>query len=325
MIRENKTHLIIFDALDRVGNDWRSIRELTKSLLTTVLQLRSFERIRAKIFVRPDMESDREIWSFRDGSKLKQNIVNLNWGVKDLYGFVWHWFLCDADVRSAFVNVTKPLARLKFEVSTGEHLVRVPDALLEDESLQKKLIEVLAGKMMGAGSKKGHPYTWIPKHLADAKERVSLRSFIIALREAARNTPLSSKFAMAHSQIKNGVQQASKNRVEQLKEDYLWIEDVLKPLKGLSTPNNDREFIARWRDDSTINKIFAARSANESILVPVEIEGLNENSPEVYRHLIDSLMGIGVAERRPDGRLNIPDLYQVASGMVRKGGVAPIK
>ena len=86
---------------------------------------------------------------------------------------------------------------------------------------------------MGVGSRKGHPYTWIPKHLTDAKGQVSLRSFIIALRDAARGTSNSSRTAMTYDQIKRGVQQASYNRVEQLKEDYVWIEDVLKPLAGL--------------------------------------------------------------------------------------------
>lgn len=90
-----RQHLIVFDALDRLGKDWKSIRLLTRSLLTVALDLRSFPAIRAKLFIRPDMESDREIWSIRDGSKLKQTIVNLNWNTRDLYGFVWHWFLLE--------------------------------------------------------------------------------------------------------------------------------------------------------------------------------------------------------------------------------------
>ena len=93
LTRSGKLHLIIFDALDRLGDDWKSIRLLTRALLTVVLDMRSFSAFRAKVFIRPDMESDREIWSIRDGSKLKQNIVNLTWNIKDLYGFVWHWFL----------------------------------------------------------------------------------------------------------------------------------------------------------------------------------------------------------------------------------------
>jgi len=90
-----KCHLVTFDALDRLGSDWGSIRLLTRALLTVVLDMRSFSAFRTKVFIRPDMESDRDIWSIRDGSKLKQNIVNLNWNTKDLFGFVWHWFLLD--------------------------------------------------------------------------------------------------------------------------------------------------------------------------------------------------------------------------------------
>lgn len=322
---ENKRHLIVFDALDRLGKDWQSIRSLSKSLLITALQLRSFEHIRAKLFVRPDMESDREIWSFRDGSKLKQNIVNLNWDVKDLYGFVWHWFLSDSQVRSEFIKLVGENWPSEVGIGSAENLIKVPDVLLDNDLVQKEIVEGLAGNMMGAGSRKGHPYTWIPKHLADAKERVSLRSFIIALRDSARATPSASKYALAHSQIKSGVQQASKSRVEQLKEDYVWIEDVLNPLKGLSTPNSDKEFFTRWKANNTARKILTSKVGDPNFLVPVEIEGLSETDPDIYLHLIESLKGIGVAERRADGRLNIPDLYQVASGMVRKGGVRPIR
>lgn len=321
----NRFHMLIFDALDRLGNDWKSIRLLTRSVMTVTLQLRSFSAIRAKLFIRPDMESDQEIWSFRDGSKLKQNIVNLNWNSKDLYGFVWHWFLLEEESRREFGELCRKRVRVEVRVQPGESLIKVPIPLLEDEEKQKTIFELLAGKMMGAGSKKGHPYTWIPKHLADARNRVSLRSFIIALRDAARATPAASSTAMTYDQIKRGVQQASHNRVQQLKEDYIWIEDVLRPLAGLATPNDDEEFAKRWRKDKTINKIFALKSNDPDCLMPVELEGSKETDKDVYDKLIEALRNIGVAERRSDGRLNIPDLFQVASGMVRRGGVRPIQ
>ena len=232
LTKNGKRHLIIFDALDRLAKDWKSIRLLIKSLLTVTLDLRSFPSLRAKLFIRPDMESDREIWSIRDGSKLKQNNVNLNWTTLDLYGFVWHWLMLESDTRDEFSALCKTVARVTLVTPPGERVIKVPDALVDEEATQKRLFERLAGTMMGAGSRKGHRYTWIPKHLADARGRVSLRSFIIALRDAARGSPSSSRTAMTYDQIKRGVQEASHIRVEQLKEDYVWIEDVLKPLKG---------------------------------------------------------------------------------------------
>ena len=324
LVASNKKHLIIFDALDRLGKDWRSIRLLTKALLNVTLDLRSFSSIRAKLFIRPDMESDREIWSIRDGSKLKQNIVKLNWTSRDLYGFIWHWFMLEPETRNEFASLCQTAASTTFRVNPGEQLIKVPSAILESESKQRRIFERLGGMMMGAGSRKGHPYTWIPKHLADARGQVSLRSFIIAIRDAAIGTSTSSRTAMTYDQIKIGVQQASYNRVEQLKEDYIWIEDVLKPLKGLSTPNSDGEFIGRWKADKTFLKIMALKSNDPDCLIPVELEGLTENDPSIYERLIEALRNIGVAEWREDGRLNVPDLFQVASGMVRKGGVKPI-
>lgn len=125
--------------------------------------------MRAKLFIRPDMESDREIWSIRDGSKLKQNAVSLIWNTRDLYGFVWHWFLLDQSTRVEFISLCLSAAKVSVNIPTGENLIKVPNALLDDEEKQKTIFEKLAGTMMGAGSRKGHPYTWIPKHLADAR------------------------------------------------------------------------------------------------------------------------------------------------------------
>jgi len=233
--------------------------------------------------------------------------------------------MLEPKTRDEFAALAKSAGKVSVVMTPGEHVIKVPDALLDNQSKQKAIFERLAGSMMGAGSRKGHPYSWIPKHLADARGRVSLRSFIIALRDAARGSSSTSKAAMTHDQIKIGVQQASYNRVEQLKEDYIWIEDVLKPLKGLSTPNDDKEFVARWKADRTFIKIMALKRDDPDCLIPVELEGLTETHSNIYQNMIEALRNIGVAERRHDGRLNIPDLFQVASGMVRRGGVRPIR
>ncbi|PXW63761.1 hypothetical protein [Methylobacterium sp. B4] len=245
LVNSKRRHLIIFDALDRLGQDWSTIRALVKALLSVALEMRSYSNFGMNIFLRPDMDGDREIWAIRDGSKLRQNITLLQWSSRDLYGFVWHWFLHSSDTRAPFAKMAHSVSDVRISIASGERLVKIPDAFMEDENLQKKIFEMISGDMMGAGSKKGHPFTWIPKHLADARGRVSLRSFIIALREAARSTPNSSSTPLAYDAIKKGVQQASLNRVEQLKEDYAWIDDVLKPLANLQTPNEAKSFIER--------------------------------------------------------------------------------
>jgi hypothetical protein len=122
MQEKGRQHLIVFDAMDRLGHDWATIRKLTRALLTVALDLRSFPGIRAKVFIRPDMESDREIWSIRDGSKLRQNLVILNWTTQDLYGFVWHWFLMHSETRSTFSSLCRSETGIQV-TSPGERML----------------------------------------------------------------------------------------------------------------------------------------------------------------------------------------------------------
>jgi hypothetical protein len=45
------------------------------------------------------------------------------------------------------------------------------------------------------------------------------------------------------------------------------------------------------------------------------------SSKQKYQDLLHTLEGIGVLRYQPDERVNIPDLYRVAAGIKRRGGV----
>jgi hypothetical protein len=137
------------------------------------------------------MYEDKEIWTVRDGSKLRQNRVALNWDYNDLYGFLWHWLATsdDADARRAFARIVKATTGIQLPRLRGENLVVLDNSLVADDIVQSKLFTRIAGEFMGADKRKGFTYTWIPNHLSDSKGRVSLRSFMIALREAANAIP----------------------------------------------------------------------------------------------------------------------------------------
>ncbi len=85
-VREGKSLLVVFDALDRLAEGWDGIRQLTRGLLVRALGLQSFRAIRAKIFMRVDQFSDEELFHFPDSSKLKNDHVNLLWRPNELYG-----------------------------------------------------------------------------------------------------------------------------------------------------------------------------------------------------------------------------------------------
>ena len=94
---------------------------------------------------------------------------------------------------------------------------------------------------------------------------------------------------------------------------------ALAPLADLRVPCDEVEFINRWSDDGTVGKIRAA-ARREHYLVPIELDGIKGDG---RAELLEALLRIGVAERRPDGRINMPDIYRVAAKLLRKGGVPP--
>lgn len=211
-------------------------------------------------FILPLVTKARSIPIEKSLSKLRQNKVALIWGYKDLYGFLWHWLgtFDDANTRRLFAKIVKDTVGLRLPRVREEGLIVLDEKLVEDADVQSKIFTRIAGKFMGANKRKGVTYTWIPKHLSDSKGRASLRSFMIAIREAAKATPTAAATAITP---KSGVRAASLNRIEQLTEDYPWIKDVLPPLEGLQTPNTAEAFIERWEADKTVDKLFEEQAS----------------------------------------------------------------
>jgi len=89
LAHQNQTCLILFDGLDRLANDWPSIRPLARSLFQLALDFRASRAIRLKLFVRSDMLEDRGILAFPDSSKLLAKKVLLNWRRVDLYALLF--------------------------------------------------------------------------------------------------------------------------------------------------------------------------------------------------------------------------------------------
>lgn len=54
LLAANRRLTLVFDALDKLGDNWSDIRPLTKGLLRFALAAKSFRAIKIKIFLRPD-------------------------------------------------------------------------------------------------------------------------------------------------------------------------------------------------------------------------------------------------------------------------------
>ena len=304
--------VLLFDALDRLGDDWKDIRRRTDGIMRLALQLRSSRTLRAKVFMRSDQFSDQRVFSFPDASKLKQESVPLTWRRRDLYGLLFQrlWFAS----RPAFIQ----LLTERTEIRPSAKNTNFPPLIIDNEGIQAEIFYAIAGEFMGSDFRKGRTYSWLHDHLADAAGETSPRSFLYAIRKAAANAQGSEQI-ITHRDLHVGVQDASEIRLDQLKEDYWWVVNAIDALKGLLVPCEPGEFLGRWRERETIKGILQEAKSGKK-LPPLQ---LADNPADAESRLLEELSHINVVEKRTNGKINMPDIFRVAAGIKRRGGVRP--
>ncbi|NOU26764.1 MAG: hypothetical protein HOO96_02565 [Polyangiaceae bacterium] len=291
--------LLLFDGLDRLGRTWAETQSLVKGVLQVALEAQSLRNVRFKLFLRNDQFEDLRVFEFPDSSKLRNTRVELRWSPQDVYGLL-------------FFLIRRHSTDAAAVLGNADHETRV---------------QLLAGKFMGADHRRGHVFTWVPTHLADARGEISPRTFLTAWKRAGEDatgrepakvprTPVDPKAIHA------GVQAASEDRMNELSEDYPWVAEALRPLGGSAVPILRTELDELWRAAGTL---AAVRKRAEEADRPVWVTFATIPSDETDQ-LIGALEFIGVVERRdsPKGpKINIPDIFRVNAGIKRRGGVVP--
>jgi hypothetical protein len=321
--RKGRKRLILFDALDRLADDWRGVRPLARALFQLALDVSASRGLRLKLFVRPDMMEDKEILAFPDSSKLLARRVALTWRRADLYALLFQCLANDKNQGEVFRDHAKRVFHLRWEEKTNDTWA-LPGELRSDESVQKDVFHALAGPAMATGQfghKRGFPYTWLPNHLVDGRDQVSPRSFFAALRSAALSDPPQNwEYALHYKAIQTGVQQASQIRVKEItQEDYPWVEPLMEPLKArITVPCTVDDVVSLWSAHHTLEGIQGALAQTDVKLLPPHFD---EGHGGVLRDLKD----LGVINYLWDGRIQVPDVYRIAFGLGRRGGVKPLK
>lgn len=304
--KQRKKLVLVFDALDQLGADWASKRRQASALLKLALAARSYRSIRLKLFMRRDQFEDPLLFIFADGSKIANQRVELDWSSNELYTLLFSRLsqvssAAYKQLRSTYLGAKSP----------------------NPDDDHRKLVNALAGEFMGSSHKRGRVYTWLPLHLADARGETSPRTFLTAWREAAMSEPPPTKRALDHLGIQQGVSKASEDRLRELKEDYAWIEHALQPLRGKHVPMERSALKKIWSAKKVAQNILET-SRQENALPPVRLnEASSSASPEDA--LIEDLVAIGIVERRPNDKINVPDIFRLAAGIKRRGGVAAPK
>lgn len=306
---EGRHIMVVFDALDRLARDWETIRELTRALLRLALNLQSFGFVRAKIFMRVDMFSDPEIFRFQDSSKIKNDHVSLKWQPEELYGLVFFEILRKSNGKAALETLAAEANASKALPASGE------DSRLHTDE-QRKLVHAIAGEFMGGSKKRGLVYSWVPLHLSDAANSCSPRTFLTAWKEAAKHIPAPPDRAVDHLGLLDGVRSASRSRLNELYEDYEWIRFSLGSLKRQFVPMSREQLFQLWNDAGVIQAIEASTHDDVS-RTPAGMA--DSPGPET---LLEAMKTVAVMEERNNGKINVPDIYRVEAGILRRGGVA---
>lgn len=312
-------HYILFDELDRLTNTWASIRPLIKSLFQIALEFQAYYAIRLKLFVRPDIIEDTEITAFSDASKLLAKKTMLEWNMTDLYALLFQSLINASVGGNLFRDMINQIIVPNTDWNTEENIYLIPYDLRNNEELQQKVFEKIAGRYMTKASpsahKRGYVYKWLPNHLMDGREAVSPRSFCAAVREAAAyDRNLSEwQYPLHYKGIMTGVQAASLIRVDEVYEDYPWIKKAMGACGGITVPADKETFIGAWEKSKIIPTIQAEQNMR---LSPLNIVHGEEG-------LLDDLERVGILSRigKERNRIQIPDVYRIAFGMGRKGGV----
>lgn len=325
-----KRHLVLFDALDRTADEWPILRQLLRGLLEVLLDLRAYRGIRAKAFVRPDMLDDPAVTAFRDASKVTAGKVDLRWVRTDLYSLLFQYLANAREGGEAFRRGYE-----QFRHREGGGIIPLvlegptpPDSfverdgiwqipiLLDHESQQHRIFDEIAGKWMGSNPRRGLTYTWLVNHLADAARQASPRSFLVALRTAAEKSS-TGRHALDFEGIKKGVQAASQIRVDEVKEDFFWVPILMEPLRGLAIPCAFNDIERRWREAGVVEKLRREAERGSSLL-PRRID-------DGYPGLRNDLLNLALFSLQRYDRINMPDVYRVAFGLGRRGGIKPLR
>lgn len=184
-----------------------------------------------------------------------------------------------------------------------------------ESDLQRTAFACLAGKWTGRDRRRGVPYTWSVSHLADGRGQTSPRSFLAAIRQAAEDSSQrysQHEYALHYESIKRGIQKASEIRVQELTEDYPWVQNILSALNGMKVPSDFAAIRSRWD-----TKFPEGPRTLKHERLPAQ------HSDRGWEGFRVDLVRLGLIRMTKDGRVDMPDIYRVGFGLGRMGGVKP--
>ncbi len=290
-----------YDELDTLGNgDWKLVEGGVRGLVALwAAYARRWRRIRAKLFLRTDLYERHAKAGGADLAKLAAGRVELVWSDRNLYGLLLKRLGNVNDALAGYVQAVKGVSW-----SDDQSLGRIPKLRTSQDA--RPVVERMVGVYMGANQKKGLVYRWLLDHVRDGLSRGYPRPFVRLIEEGARQElqnfgVLKSPRLLEPASLRRALDRVSDDHVAQSKDEWPWLEALKERLHtNPLVPYTEKESI----------KLLERLDAKAETLPPLE-----------GRELLDYLLELGIFRRRPDGRLDAPDLYLAGLGLRRKGGV----
>jgi hypothetical protein len=291
-----------YDELDTLGNgDWKLVEGGVRGLVALwAAYARRWRRIRAKLFLRTDLYERHAKAGGADLAKLAAGRVELVWSDRDLYGLLLKRL---ANVNAGLATYVQAVKDVSW--SKDSRLGSIPTLRTWQDA--RPVVERMVGNYMGANQKKGLVYRWLLDHVRDGLGRGYPRPFVRLMEEGARQEldrfgNLPSPRLLEPASLRRALDRVSNDHVAQSKDEWPWLEAIKGKLRGDPlVPYSERE---------AIKLLAELPKAQES--APPPLEG---------RDLLDYLLELGIFRRRPDGRIDAPDLFLSGLGLKRKGGV----
>lgn len=320
LVAKKEMTLVTIDGLDRVSTHFADTQKLMRGLFQLLLDFRYAKGLRFKVFVREDILTHAAA-TVSDASKLMNEKVSLDWSQQDLFGLAYHYLAQKSSIfRARHGAVTG--------ISWKQIHSRWENSILLDESMQEKFWIWLSSQYMGNAPTKGHTYTWISKHLADGKGRISPRIFLTAIKGAlveSVKTHSTHTHILHHEAIREGVRIASANRVSELDNEYKWVRNAIEAIKtaGKTVPMDWSTLRPLWRagKPGVISQIEAKHSTENALIPWDEKAGIDEKIVAL-RDTMESIGVLQIRQRSGEDRVDLPDIYRLAYKIGRAGGIA---
>lgn len=296
-------HLFVtYDELDTLGlGDWATIETGIRGLVALwAAYTRRWQRLRAKLFIRTDLYDRHAKSGGADLYKLAASRVELNWADRDLYAMLLKRISNADDDLALYLRAAKGIVWKK-----DENLGNIPILKRWDDA--RPGIERIIGPYMGANQKKGLVYRWLLDHVRDGLGRAYPRPLVqmielAASRDRQQADSLTKPRLLHPSSLRLALDRVSEDYVIQAEDELPWLDNLKVGFKNNPlVPYTEKEVLAL---------LEASASSSEHKMPPYE-----------GKELLNYLIELGVLRRRPDKRIDAPDLFLNGLGLRRKGGV----